>query len=314
VGPQDDRYGLNEHGTPTRFFDPHTFTPCSATLVLFRPYIILFRSKTPLLTLHDVAIDHKLAFQPLLACAGPSSRLVQQFCYYHIDAPGHDAEGEGFSEDAKNMSLEDLAAMVHSVIKALHLQEVVLMGMGAGATVMARVAADHPRHVVGLIAVSPCVRKPGWWEWTLGKMATTALSLFGGKLQHTTESFLLARLFSSNALELIKQGGDRSRTFQRAIHRKNAMALHGYLAASLGRGDLRDLSPKIRCRTLLILGEASMFYGEGLEWNATMDRSRTSLIQIEQAGTHVFEENPLATIGPLDAFIQDLQIDGYCTS
>ncbi|CAG9461155.1 unnamed protein product [Pedinophyceae sp. YPF-701] len=245
------------------------------------------RARPPMLTMHDVGTNHVGAFHSLLLCAGPKSTISKTFCFYHVDAPGHQDGADSVPQEARKMTLESLAEALGQVASHFELREALFLGVGAGATALALLAAAQPRLCAGLVLVGPCVRKPGWWEWTYGKVALNALAFIG--LGHATESFLLARMFGTNALELINQGGDRSQAFKRDLHRIPNAATQAYLSAALSRRDLRDAVPKIKCRTLLVLGEESMFYG-----------------------TLVTEEMPQDVIGPLEAFLQHLQLEGLC--
>ena len=51
------------------------------------------RSKTPLLTYHDVGVNHQSCFQALMAASSHRDLLVRNFCFYHIDAPGCEVRG-----------------------------------------------------------------------------------------------------------------------------------------------------------------------------------------------------------------------------
>ena len=74
----------------------------------------------PLLTYHDVGLNHRTCFQPLFVCAGPSSDLVKRFRVHHIDAPGcQDGGVDGNLSDASPRTLDALAEQVEDNIEIL---------------------------------------------------------------------------------------------------------------------------------------------------------------------------------------------------
>lgn len=57
------------------------------------------RSKTPLLTYHDVGVNHQSCFQQLMSASSNRSLLVKNFCFYHIDAPGCEVRQQPPADD-----------------------------------------------------------------------------------------------------------------------------------------------------------------------------------------------------------------------
>jgi hypothetical protein len=70
------------------------------------------RSLTPLLTYHDVGVNHQGCFQQLMTASSHLSLLVRNFCFYHVDAPGCEAGGEFTPKDKKALDAENLAEQV----------------------------------------------------------------------------------------------------------------------------------------------------------------------------------------------------------
>ncbi|KAK3268676.1 hypothetical protein CYMTET_22832 [Cymbomonas tetramitiformis] len=101
------------------------------------------RSKSALITYHDVGLNHRSCFQGLLLCSGASSLLANNFCIYHIDAPGHEDNSGGVAKTALPLTTDKLADQVASVVEYFGLKELILLGVGAGAYILTKYAIKH---------------------------------------------------------------------------------------------------------------------------------------------------------------------------
>ncbi len=52
------------------------------------------RSKTPCVTVHDVGTNHETCFSSLMLQSSPGAVLGHNCCFYHIDVPGSEVQGE----------------------------------------------------------------------------------------------------------------------------------------------------------------------------------------------------------------------------
>lgn len=108
--------------------------------------------KPPMLFLHGYT-DNGLCW----------SRLPLFFRHTY-DIVLYDARGHGISDhpEGSTYSLEERAQDAFAVITGLSLQRPVLVGHSLGADTAARVAADHPEAIRGLVLIDPPWYSQGW--------------------------------------------------------------------------------------------------------------------------------------------------------
>ncbi|CAI5458940.1 unnamed protein product [Closterium sp. Yama58-4] len=135
------------------------------------------RGNPPLITYHDVGLNHSTCFQNLMLCADTSALLLRNFCVFHVDAPGHEEDAEEISSSLPLLSADDLAEQVAEVARHFALADVTLMGVTAGAYVLTLFALSHRHLVRGLILVSPLLSPPSWAEWAHNKVSREACSM-----------------------------------------------------------------------------------------------------------------------------------------
>ncbi|CAI7879315.1 unnamed protein product, partial [Closterium sp. NIES-53] len=137
------------------------------------------RGNPPLITYHDVGLNHSTCFQGLMLCADTSALLLRNFCIFHVDAPGHEEDAEEIPSSRPLLSADDLAEQVAEVARHFALADVTLMGVTAGAYVLTLFALSHGHLVRGLILVSPLLSPPSWSEWAHNKVTMSVLSYYG---------------------------------------------------------------------------------------------------------------------------------------
>eukprot|EP00193_Tetraselmis_chui_P015683 CAMPEP_0177783706 /NCGR_PEP_ID=MMETSP0491_2-20121128/19269_1 /TAXON_ID=63592 /ORGANISM="Tetraselmis chuii, Strain PLY429" /LENGTH=315 /DNA_ID=CAMNT_0019304341 /DNA_START=116 /DNA_END=1063 /DNA_ORIENTATION=- len=269
------------------------------------------RSLTPLLTYHDVGVNHQGCFQQLMTASSHLSLLVRNFCFYHVDAPGCEAGGEFTPKDKKALDAENLAEQVSEVIRHLKLRDVVGFGVGMGGYVLASFAARYPKDMVGLILASPLCTRPGWWEWGFGKKAAYHLWMEGwtpSAMKHLTHRLYSRRSYGAND----GNGSDLVQYYrmETAPH-INPLAVSLYLTSALKRKDISDLVPKIRCKTMVLSGYDSAFEKDSLQLNSLLKQGVGSWVEIDEAGALVTEERPQLLLQSIQLFLQGLQQLGH---
>ncbi|GMH40681.1 hypothetical protein BSKO_08585 [Bryopsis sp. KO-2023] len=261
-------------------------------------------SCTPCVTYHDVGLNHSSCFQSLLVCSSNRPLLVENFCFYHIDAPGSEEGAFDVSPDILPMTMAKLSDQVLEVISYLGLREVVGMGVGSGGHVLVKAAATNPGAFAGLILSSPPCLKPGWWEWSMGKVALQRLK-WGGMVD-SVKDHVIARLLKS-----VGRSEDLANTLRIELSQRNPQGVHAYLSATLNREDLSDDLKKVTCRVLLLTGDQSIYRPDGLHMNTVIDRAHSAWVEIESAGCLATEEKPHELLSPIQLFLQALQMNGY---
>jgi protein NDRG1 len=273
------------------------------------------RRKPALVTFHDVGLNHRTCFQPLFVCAGPRSDLVNKFCAYHIDAPGcQDGAVEENSQtsdaDGATPSLDSLAERCEDVVLHFNLTNVTVLGVGAGATVMALYASRLASRCAAAIFVSPSCGRASTMEHILGATCKFNMGRYGWT--PWTTQHLLKRMFSYRSLggSLGLYGSDLAQTAKREMSEMNAKAVLAYYNAALHRLDNSHIYSSLDIDCIILAGQYSPWYKDTILMNSLMRASKTTWIELEGCGTVATMEDPSALLSPIDLFIQRLKSEG----
>jgi len=69
------------------------------------------------------------------------------------------------------------------------------------------------------------------------------------------------------------------------------------------RHDLTDSLRKLQCRTLIFVGENSEFHEDAIHMTAKLDRRYCALVEVQDCGSLVTEEQPYAMLMPMEYFL-----------
>ncbi|EFN58770.1 hypothetical protein CHLNCDRAFT_140515 [Chlorella variabilis] len=264
------------------------------------------RGRTPCLTLHDVGLNHRSCFQSLLLAAGPKSLLSKNFCFYHVDAPGCQAAEAETPASFLPLTLGKLVQALADVVRHFKLREVLGMGVGVGAYLLTQLAAENPSLFCGLILVSPCCQRPGWWEWAWGQVACRQLSYQGWG--PSVKKYFVQRLFGELMQQALGGESDLLQAFRRECEQLPPLAVCHYLRAALTRPSISHLVPSIRCRLLLLFGGEALHKEDCVELATRASKDRFALLE---AGVFANEERPQELVGMIESFLVALQLEGY---
>ncbi|MCO5600117.1 hypothetical protein L7F22_054225 [Adiantum nelumboides] len=260
------------------------------------------QAKPALITYPDVALNYMSCFQGLLFCPEAASLLLHNFCIYHIDAPGHELGAAAISPDEPAIHVEDLADQVAEVLDCFRLQEVMCMGVMAGAYILTLFALKHPDRILGLILVSPLCRAPSWSEWLYNKLMVNVLYFYG--MCNLVKDFLLQRYFSQELRVGPGYESDIVQACRRLLDERQSVNVMRFLQAIDQRLDLSEGLKKLKCRTLIFTGEQSSFHTEALHVANQMDRRFMALVEVQGCGSLVTEEQPHSMLVPLEYFLR----------
>jgi len=152
--------------------------------------------KGKLVTFHDVGLNHYSCFGRFFGPAGMRRgeardlKVWDQFCIYHIDAPGHEEEAEDLARshlapnnggmksdkdgEAAGMTMGALAGVVECVVTQLKIGCFVGFGVGAGANVLLRFAILKPNFVRALMLIGASAQRvtdgEDWYYYTTLKI------------------------------------------------------------------------------------------------------------------------------------------------
>lgn len=261
------------------------------------------QDKPALVTYPDVGLNYLSCFEGLFSCPEASSVLFHNFCIFHIDPPGHEIGTPESSPEKPPLSVDDLADQVAEVLDYFGLDEVIGMGVTGGAYVLSLFACKYTDRALGLILVSPLARTPSWTEW-LNNQALISLLYFCGMTGFVKEK-LLQRYFSAEVRDASAAAGDTDplMTFRRSMDDRRSKQVMHYLQAIQYRRDLTENLKKLKCRTLILVGDQSPFHREAVHISDAMNRRYNALIEVEGCGSLVTEERPQSMLVPIELFL-----------
>ncbi|AQK84747.1 hypothetical protein ZEAMMB73_Zm00001d037766 [Zea mays] len=260
--------------------------------------------KPALITYPDVALNYLSCFQAFFFCPEVASLLLHNFCVYHINPQGHEVSDAGsipvtrvlqmgaapMSSDVPVPSVDDLADQVADVLDffshtSFSLGSVMCLGVTAGAYVLTLFAV-----LLNLL----------YYYGNQGLVKECLLQRYFSKLLddkqgeniwrflHSINEYVAIRLFFFIF-------------FNERIHLWNLDAHTGFL--STRRHDLTDSLKKLQCRTLIFVGESSQFHEDAIHMATKLDRRYCALVEVQDCGSLVTEEQPHAMVMPMEYFL-----------
>ncbi|TYG64168.1 hypothetical protein ES288_D06G087500v1 [Gossypium darwinii] len=256
----------------------HVRTRCGSLSVI----VYGDQHKPALITYPDLALNHVSCFQGLFFCPEAASLLLHNFCIYHISPPGHEFLQLGAAPICPSASarcVDDLADQILEVLNFFGLGAVMCMGVTAGAYILTLFAMKYKKRVIGLILISPLFRAPSWTEWFYNKVMSNLLYFYG--MCGLLKELLLQRYFSKEVC------GNTEIPESDIVQ---------------ARPDLTSGLKRLRCRTLIFVGDSSPFHSEALHMTSKLDRRFSALVEVQACGSMVTEEQPHAMLIPMEYF------------
>nr|XP_025700804.1 protein NDL1 isoform X2 [Arachis hypogaea] len=258
--------------------------------------------KPALITYPDLALNYKSCFQGLFFCPEAASLLLHNFCIYHISPPGHELGAAEISSEDPIPSVEDLADQIIEILNYFGLGAVMCMGVMAGAYILSLFATKYRERVLGLILVSPLCKAPSWTEWFYNKVMSNLLYFYGvcGLLKEC----LLQRYFSKEVRGNAEvPESEIVQACKRLLDDRKCKNVLRFLHAINQRPDITDGLKRLKCRTLIFVGDSSPFHSEALYMTSKLDRRYSALVEVQGCGSMVTEEQPHAMLIPMEYFL-----------
>ncbi|MBA0810395.1 hypothetical protein Gohar_002397 [Gossypium harknessii] len=201
--------------------------------------------------------------------------------------------------------VDDLADQILEddiVSDCIRLGAVMCMGVTAGAYILTLFAMKYKKRVIGLILISPLFRAPSWTEWFYNKVMSNLLYFYG--MCGLLKELLLQRYFSKQEVcgntEIPES--DIVQACRRLLDERHGSNVMQFLQAINGRPDLTSGLKRLRCRTLIFVGDISPFHSEALHMTSKLDRRFSALVEVQACGSMVTEEQPHAMLIPMEYF------------
>ncbi|KAG0554806.1 hypothetical protein KC19_12G120600 [Ceratodon purpureus] len=235
------------------------------------------QAKPALVTYPDVGLNYLACFEGLFSCPEAYSVLFHNFCIYHIDPPGHEDGAAEIPNNQPLLTVDDLADQVAEVLDHFKVHEMIGLGVGAGSYILNLFAIKYRERAIGLILVSPICRKPTWSEWIYNKAMINIL-YYCGATSFVKDS-LLQRYFSPE-VRASSMGAEVLMNYRKHLDDHPSRNMMRYMQAIHQRGDITESLAKLKCRTLVIVGENSPFHCEAVHMTNVMSRRYQVLIEV----------------------------------
>ncbi|XP_044290002.1 protein NDRG4 isoform X1 [Varanus komodoensis] len=236
-------------------------------------------NRPALLTYHDVGLNHKLCFNTFLNLED-MQEIAKHFVVCHVDAPGQQAGASQFPQGYQYPSMDQLAAMLPSVVQHFGFKYVIGIGVGAGAYVLAKFALIFPDLVEGLVLINVDPNGKGWIDWAATKLSG---------LTSTLPDTVLSHLFSQEELvsntELVQSYRQQIGTLV------NQFNLQLFWNMYNSRRDLDISRPgsvpnakTLRCPVMLVVGDNAPAEDGVVECNSKLDPTTTTFLKMADSG------------------------------
>ncbi|XP_020717678.1 protein NDRG3 isoform X3 [Ceratitis capitata] len=273
-------------------------------------------TKPAILTYHDLGLNYVTSFAGFFNFP-PMRGLLENFCVYHVTAPGQEEGAPTLPEDYIYPTMDELAAQLVYVMSHFGLKSVIGFGVGAGANILARFAHSNPDKVGALVLINCVSTQSGWIEW--GYQSFNARFLRTKGMTQSVIDYLMWHHFGRNPeernhdlVQMYKQH------FERGVNPTNlAMFINSYIH----RNDLNitrtppgtpGTQPSLctlKMPVINITGALSPHVDDTVTFNGRLDPTNSSWMKISDCAM-VLEEQPAKLA---EAFRLFLQGEGYAT-
>ncbi|XP_002138827.4 protein NDRG3 isoform X2 [Drosophila pseudoobscura] len=273
-------------------------------------------SKPAIVTYHDLGLNYATSFAGFFNF--PVMRgLLENFCVYHVTAPGQEEGAPALPEDYVYPTMDELAAQLLFVLSHFGLKSVIGFGVGAGANILARFAHGHPDKVGALCLINCVSTQSGWIEW--GYQSFNARFLRTKGMTQGVIDYLMWHHFGRNPeernhdlVQMYKQH------FERAVNPTNlAMLINAYIHRNdlhlartpPGTPGTETAATTLKMPVINITGSLSPHVDDTVTFNGRLDPTNSSWMKISDCAL-VLEEQPAKLA---EAFRLFLQGEGYAT-
>ncbi|XP_033329700.1 misexpression suppressor of KSR 2 isoform X5 [Megalopta genalis] len=270
------------------------------------------RAKPGILTFHDLGLNYISSFQAFFNYIDMRV-LLENFCVYHVNAPGQEEGASTLPEDYVYPSMDELAEQLLFVLGHFGLKSIIGFGVGAGANILARFALAHPEKVNALCLINCVSTQAGWIEWAYQKMNVRHLRSQG--MTQGVLDYLMWHHFGRGTEE---RNHDLVQVYKNYFERHvNPTNLALFIDSYIRRTDLnitRELDPirkkdglTLGVPVMNITGALSPHVDDTVTLNGRLDPTNSSWMKISDCGM-VLEEQPGKVS---EAFRLFLQGEGY---
>ncbi|XP_023949790.2 protein NDRG3 isoform X2 [Bicyclus anynana] len=261
------------------------------------------RHKPAIITYHDVGLNYK-SFNKFFKYVDMQA-LMENFCVFHITAPGQEEGAATLPPDYFYPTMEELAKQISFVLVHFGIKSFIGFGVGVGANVLARFAITNPDKVDALMLVNCSSTQAGWLDWVAHKMISHMLRARG--MAPAVIEYLICYHLGRGAEERNLEATLAYREqFARECNPDNlALLLQSYIARS-DLGIARD-GGTLRPPVVNLVGAFSPALNDTVTLNARLDPTSSTWMKISDCAMPLEEEPAKVS----EAFRLFLQGEGY---
>jgi len=240
-----------------------------------------------LITIHDIGFN-KHSFLEFFQ-SDHNLQFLDKFVVYHIEVPGQHQDAEQVSPQFSFPSIEGMATQLVSVLDFFELDDIIGLGVGAGAVILLNLAVNAPLKFLGITVIDPAGKSIGFTEWGEQKIVTHSLQKKG--FTSTAEKFLVWHLFGTEGkkdinMELVDQ------CIKDIVANQNPFNLSQYVKSYMNRNDIvKVVQDNLKCQVLTITSSHSPYKDEAYAFHAKLDRAKSSIIESTET-INAFLEDP----------------------
>ncbi|XP_063244988.1 protein NDRG3 isoform X2 [Bacillus rossius redtenbacheri] len=269
------------------------------------------RNRPAILTYHDLGLNYVSSFQAFFNYIDMRA-LLDNFCVYHVNAPGQEEGATTLPEDFVYPTMDELAEQINFVMSHYALRSIIGFGVGVGANVLARFSLAHPDKVEALCLVNCVSTQAGWIEWGYQKLNSRHLRSKG--MTQGVLDYLMWHHFGRGTEE---RNHDLVQVYKNYFERHvNPTNLALFIDSYVRRTDLnisRDVDPTrsnshtLNMPVMNVTGALSPHVDDTVTLNGRLDPTNSTWMKIQDCGM-VLEEQPGKVS---EAFRLFLQGQGY---
>jgi len=270
------------------------------------------QSKPAIISYHDLGLNHVANFQAFFNFSEMRS-LAQNFCIYHVNAPGQEEGAASLPEGFVYPTMDELGEQISDVVIHFNIKTFIGLGVGIGANILVRFALAHPEKVDALCLLNCISTTAGWIEWGYQKL--NARHLLSKGMTQGALDYLMWHHFGRLTEE---RNHDLVHVYREYFeHHINPTNLALFIDAYISRSDLninRELDPirrasnrTVKVPVLNMTGALSPHVDDTVTFNSRLDPSTSTWMKLQDCGM-ILEEQPAKVV---EAFRLFLQGNGY---
>ncbi|KAM3182634.1 hypothetical protein ACTXT7_011912 [Hymenolepis weldensis] len=213
------------------------------------------------LTVHDLGCNFKEFFD--FVNHEHMSQLTQRVFWIHIEVPGQGDNDPDLPAEWKFPTMQKIAEGIAELCDSLELKHVVVIGEGAGANIVARVAMLRGDICLGAILIHCTGTTAGFMESLRDRMNAWKLNSIG--MNPSVENYLMLHRFGIEDPNFINASTEAelrtaTRNFLHSLRENiNPKNLNKFIQAFMVRTNITDSIGNLKCPVLFITGSLASF-------------------------------------------------------